>query len=290
MPTIFTRVKQQIGQLKHTLLDDVDNILHKDPAAQSRAEVVFTYAGFHARTAHRAAHALWQAKRPFLAKSVAYVARIITGIEIHPAATIGARLFIDHGTGVVIGETAEIGDDVTLYHGVTLGGVSWESGTKRHPTLGNNVIVGAGAKVLGAFLVGDNAKIGSNAVVVKPVADGVTMVGPVANKVVKKSVCTAKEDFLPTEAASSTKNTDKTASQPTKSNVNQSTQSFAAYGFKINDKDPTGELLHLLFYQLDVQSKQIERLESALCRLDPTFCKSDHVPIDMDQVLADYAI
>ena len=141
-----------------------------------------TYPGIHALILHRGAHCLWQNEQKLAARAFSYGSRIITGIEIHPAAKIGKRFFIDHGVGVVIGETAEIGNDVTLYHGVTLGGVSWNNG-KRHPTLEDGVIVGAGAKVLGPFTVGKGAKIGSNAVVVKPVPAGATMVGSAARMI-----------------------------------------------------------------------------------------------------------
>ena len=149
----------------------------RDPAARSKLEIFLLYPGVHAVLYHRVAHWLYRHHRFFLARCVSQWSRFWTGIEIHPGARIGRRVFIDHGMGVVIGETAEVGDDCTLYHGVTLGGTSLAEGTKRHPTLEPNVIVGAGAKVLGAFTVGEGARIGSNAVVVKPVAAGATIVG-----------------------------------------------------------------------------------------------------------------
>jgi serine O-acetyltransferase len=139
-------------------------------------EVLTCYPGFHALQLHRISHAFWRVKLRWLARFTSHITRFLTGIEIHPGATIGRRVFIDHGMGVVIGETAEIGDDCTLYHGVTLGGVSWNHG-KRHPTLGRGVVVGAGAKILGPFTVGDKAKVGSNSVVVKAVPAGATVVG-----------------------------------------------------------------------------------------------------------------
>jgi serine O-acetyltransferase len=151
-------------------------VFERDPAARNAWEVITCYPGFHAMMTHRLAHMLWGAGCKWLARFVSHIGRWITGIEIHPGATIGRRFFIDHGMGVVIGETAEIGDDCTLYHGVTLGGTSWNKG-KRHPTLGKGVVIGAGAKVLGPITVGDNAKIGSNAVVVKNVPAGATAVG-----------------------------------------------------------------------------------------------------------------
>lgn len=156
--------------------EDIASVFDRDPAARSTWEVVTCYPGFHALRFHRLAHALWEMKLRWLGRWVSNMGRWMTGIEIHPGATIGRRFFIDHGMGVVIGETAEIGDDVTLYHGVTLGGTSWNKG-KRHPTLRDGVVIGAGAKVLGPIVVGEGAKIGSNAVVVKDVPAGASAVG-----------------------------------------------------------------------------------------------------------------
>ena len=156
--------------------EDIRCVFGRDPAARSVFEVITCYPGFHALQLHRLNHALWMLGLRWLARLGSHITRFLTGIEIHPGAVIGRRVFIDHGMGVVIGETAEIGDDCTLYHGVTLGGVSWNKG-KRHPTLGRGVVVGAGAKILGPFTVGDEAKIGSNSVVVKAVPAGATVVG-----------------------------------------------------------------------------------------------------------------
>jgi serine O-acetyltransferase len=156
--------------------EDIRCVFERDPAARTAWEVFTTYPGVHAVWAHRLAHALWERDLRWLGRWLSTLARLLTGIEIHPGAQIGRRFFIDHGMGVVIGETAVIGDDCTLYHGVTLGGTSWQKG-KRHPTLGNDVVVGAGAKVLGPIEVGDGARIGSNAVVLKPVPPGATVVG-----------------------------------------------------------------------------------------------------------------
>ncbi|OHC89516.1 MAG: serine O-acetyltransferase [Sideroxydans sp. RIFOXYB12_FULL_59_6] len=156
--------------------EDIASVFARDPAARTTFEVLTCYPGLHARIFHRLSNTLWHAGFKWLARFVSHLARWFTGIEIHPGATIGRRFFIDHGMGVVIGETAEIGDDVTLYHGVTLGGTSWKEG-KRHPTLANGVVVGAGAKILGPILIGANAKIGSNAVVVKDVPAGATAAG-----------------------------------------------------------------------------------------------------------------
>jgi len=162
---MFTRIRE-----------DINCVFERDPAARSTWEVITCYPGFHALLIHRLAHWLWRMKMRWLARWVSHVSRFLTGIEIHPGAKIGRRTFIDHGMGVVIGETAELGDDCTLYHGVTLGGTTWNQG-KRHPTLGRGVVIGAGAKLLGPIVVGDGAKIGSNAVVVKDVPRGATAVG-----------------------------------------------------------------------------------------------------------------
>ncbi len=156
--------------------EDVRCVLDRDPAARNAFEIITCYPGVHALLAHRLCHWLWTRRLRWLARFISMLARAVTGIEIHPGARIGRRLFIDHGVGVVIGETAVVGDDVTLYHGVTLGGISTARG-KRHPTVGNQVVVGAGAKVLGPVLIGDGARIGSNAVVLKHVPEGATMVG-----------------------------------------------------------------------------------------------------------------
>jgi len=156
--------------------EDIGSVFERDPAARSTLEVLLTYPGLHAVWIHRLSHRLWRWRLKLLARVLSQLTRWFTGIEIHPGATIGNRFFIDHGMGVVIGETAEIGDDCTLYHGVTLGGTSWEK-AKRHPTLGKNVVVGAGAKILGPITIGDNARVGSNSVVVKDVPAGATVVG-----------------------------------------------------------------------------------------------------------------
>jgi len=162
---MFTRFQEEIAV-----------VFERDPAARNTWEVVTCYPGFHALLVHRLAHWLWSERLRWIARFVSHLGRWLTGIEIHPGAQIGRRFFIDHGMGVVIGETAEIGNDCTLYHGVTLGGTSWSKG-KRHPTLGNGVVLGAGAKILGPITIGDRARVGSNAVVVKDVPPGATAIG-----------------------------------------------------------------------------------------------------------------
>ena len=156
--------------------DDIKAVFDRDPAARSIPEIIFCYPGFHAMCFYRLGNALWERKFYFMARFFSHLGRFFTGIEIHPGARIGRGFFIDHGMGVVIGETAEIGENCTLYHGVTLGGTSWAK-EKRHPTLGDNVVVGAGAKVLGPFTVGSNSRIGANSVVIKEVPPNSTVVG-----------------------------------------------------------------------------------------------------------------
>jgi len=163
--------------LLKNLREEIDATLARDPAARSRLEVVLCYPGFHALVYHRLAHWLWRHRWFLAGRFVSHVGRVLTGIEIHPGAHIGKRVFIDHGMGVVIGETAEVGDDVTLYQGVTLGGTSLTRGAKRHPTLGNGVIVGSHAQILGPFRVGDGARIGAQALVQSEVPEGARMVG-----------------------------------------------------------------------------------------------------------------
>lgn len=256
---------QKIKDLKNAINDDLEAVLDRDPAARNKAEIFITYPGIHARTLHRAAHALWEHEYKFLARSLSHIGRVMTGIEIHPAAKIGKRLFIDHGMGVVIGETAEIGDDVTLYHGVTLGGVSWEKGAKRHPTLGDHVVVGAGAKILGGFTVGHHAKIGSNAVVVKPVANHATMVGSAARMINK---------------------IDKAQNSPQVSQAQSQAadELFNAYGLKPDTQDPVATSLAALLAHIQTQDKRIDELQTAICKLDPQFCKQTIKPICHDDV------
>ena len=169
-----------------TLNYNLSRIVENDPAARSKLEVLLLYPCIHVQIAHRLSHFLYKHKWFFLARLISQIARFFTGIEIHPGATIGKGLCIDHGMGVVIGETAEIGDDVLIYHGVTLGGTGKDKG-KRHPTIGNGVVIGAGAKVLGPIKVGNNAKIGANAVVVKDVPEGATAVGIPAKNIIRTS-------------------------------------------------------------------------------------------------------
>lgn len=181
------------------IINDAKEIAKRDPAAKSIFEVVFLYAGFHAIVAHRISHFLYKKKLFFLARLLSQIARFFTGIEIHPGAKIGKGLFIDHGMSVVIGETAEIGDNCTIYHEVTLGGTGKVKGEKRHPTIGNNVLIGAGAKILGPFTVGDNARIGANTFVCNEVDSDSTVVGVkgrIVNKERKSTIASIELDQI----------------------------------------------------------------------------------------------
>ena len=174
----------KIIRIYKNIYEDANNIKEKDPAVKNILEVILLYQGFHILIYHRIAHLLYKHNLLFIARLISQLGRFITGIEIHPGAKIGRRLFIDHGMGIVIGETAEIGDDCTIYHGATLGGTGKDK-NKRHPTIGNNVMVGCGAKILGPITIGNNVKIGAGSIVLKPVEDNVTVVGVPAHVVRK---------------------------------------------------------------------------------------------------------
>ena len=219
------------------LRSDIQCILDRDPAARSRWEVLTCYPGLHAVVLHRPAHWFWTHGLRWLGRFTSHLARFLTGIEIHPGAKIGNRVFFDHAMGTVVGETAEIGDGCTIYQGVTLGGTSLYKGAKRHPTLGRDVVVSAGAKVLGGFEVGDGAKIGSNAVVIKPVPAGATAVGIPAR-------------ILQSKAGES-------------ADVAASEKKFSAYGITKED-DPLSQALHGLINSAAAQDHQIALLWQAL--------------------------
>ncbi|MCX7891923.1 MAG: serine O-acetyltransferase [Burkholderiales bacterium] len=217
--------------------EDVACIFERDPAAHSKWEIYAAYPGFHALLIHRLSHRLWSAGLRTFARWVSHVGRFLTGIEIHPGATIGRRVFIDHGMGVVIGETAEIGDDCTLYHGVTLGGTTWNKG-KRHPTLKSGVVVGAGAKVLGPIVVGEGAKIGSNAVVVKDVPPGATAVG-IPAKIIEGEREQARE-------------------------AHAAKLGFSAYGLSSSDDDPVAQAIRGLTDHTAELERKVAELSAAL--------------------------
>ena len=222
------------------LREDISSVFERDPAARTSWEVLTCYPGLHALFMHRVAHWFWTRRLRWLGRFISHLARFFTGIEIHPGATIGRRFFIDHGMGVVIGETAVIGDDVTLYHGVTLGGTSWNKG-KRHPTLEDGVVVGAGAKVLGPITVGTNAKVGSNAVVVKNVPAGTTAVGNPA-RVIDGEQAKRREEK---------------AGQ----------MGFSAYALSTNQDDPLAKAIHGL---LDHAVETDRRIEVLIRKLEST--------------------
>ncbi|MFZ1180866.1 MAG: serine O-acetyltransferase [Herbaspirillum sp.] len=219
------------------LREDISSIIERDPAARNAWEVLTCYPGLHAVMLHRIAHACWKSGLKWLGRLISQLARWLTGIEIHPGAIIGRRVFIDHGFGVVIGETAEINDDCTIYQGVTLGGTSLDRGAKRHPTLGRGVIIGAGAKVLGGFCIGDGAKVGSNAVVVREVPPGATAVGNPAHVIRKETPDTCEQ---------------------------AAARMFAAYGGVTPNDDPLSKALHSLIDQAAAQEHQTEAILAAI--------------------------
>lgn len=222
------------------LRSDIQCILERDPAARSAFEVLTCYPGLHAVVLHRLAHACWTHGLKWLGRFISHLGRFFTGIEIHPGAVIGERVFFDHAMGTVVGETAVIGDGCTIYQGVTLGGTSLYKGTKRHPTLGRDVVVSAGAKVLGGFEVGDGAKIGSNAVVIKPVPPGATAVGIPAR-------------IIPSKTGES-------------ADVTEAAPKFQAYGITQED-DPLSQAMRGLIDTTASQEHQIALLWQAIEKL-----------------------
>ena len=239
------------------LREDIRCILDRDPAARSAWEVLTCYPGLHALWMHRIANACWSHEWRWLGRFVSHLGRWFTGIELHPGATIGRRVFIDHGMGVVVGETAVIGDDCTIYQGVTLGGTSLAKGAKRHPTLERGVIVGAGAQVLGGFTVGEGARVGSNAVVVKEVPAGATAVGNPA-RILQQQADARRE------AA-----------------ANQ--MGFSAYGLASGD-DPLTQALHGLIDHAAAQQREIERLKQALAQAGIAVPDEPAAAIDAQQL------
>ncbi|MBF2718754.1 serine O-acetyltransferase [Psychrobacter sp. NG254] len=274
-----SKLFKSLVNIKKDLKEDVDAVFTRDPAARNSLEVILTYPGIHALILHRGAHCLWNNEQKLAARVISYGSRIITGIEIHPAAKIGRRFFIDHGVGVVIGETAEIGNDVTLYHGVTLGGVSWNNG-KRHPTLEDGVTVGAGAKVLGPFTVGKNAKIGSNAVVVKPVPAGATMIGSAARMISdhhdeKGNPLTTKvQDAKQQEKVAQAGESDEQTKDMTP--TAKRTNTFRAYGIDPYSQDPVAEAFAKMLEHIQQSENRLDQLQSAMCDIDPSFCKKKY--------------
>ena len=245
------RIKQRINLMLKQLKEDIQAVFARDPAARNTLEVLTTYPGIHALIMHRMAHELWKKECKGSARLLSSFSRFATGIEIHPGAKIGHRFFIDHGMGVVIGETAEIGDDVTLYHGVTLGGTTWNKG-KRHPTLEDGVVVGAGAKILGPFTVGKNAKVGSNAVVTKAVPADTTAVGNPARFISKDK---------PKDEAE------------TRRRDYAESIGFQPYAATQDQSDPILEGMRVLLDRIQLNEKRMNTLCQRLSLLDPTFKK-----------------
>ncbi|WP_213879072.1 serine O-acetyltransferase [Pseudomonas sp. dw_358] len=241
------------------LREDIQGVFHRDPAARNAFEVLTCYPGLHAIWIHRGAHALWVMNFKWPARMLSNFARWMTGVEIHPGAKVGRRFFIDHGMGIVIGETAEIGNDVTLYQGVTLGGTSWNKG-KRHPTLEDGVVVGAGAKVLGPFTVGAGAKIGSNAVVTKAVPPGATAVG-IPGRII------AKGD----------------GEQDAKRKAMAEKIGFDAYGLSEDMPDPVARAIGQLLDHLHAVDGKLDGMCGALTRLGSDY-RAGELPALQDEV------
>ncbi len=220
--------------------EDINCVFARDPAAQSVFEVITAYPGFHAILIHRVSHYFWNKGFKWLARFISHVSRWLTGIEIHPGAVLGRRFFIDHGMGVVIGETAVVGDDCTVYHGVTLGGTTWKKG-KRHPTLHNGVVIGAGAKILGPIEIGENARVGSNSVVLKPVPAGATVVGIPGH-------------ILDRKARRPSAQGDQIASK----------MGFDAYGATADMPDPVANAINRMLDHIHLLDQQIEGMKQVL--------------------------
>lgn len=250
------------------LKQDIQAVFARDPAARNTLEVLLTYPGIHALIMHRVAHQLWQNQFKGSARGLSSLNRFLTGIEIHPGAKIGKRFFIDHGMGVVIGETAEIGDDVTLYHGVTLGGTTWNTG-KRHPTLQDGVVVGAGAKILGPFVVGKNAKIGSNAVVTKAVPDDATVVGNPARYILK--------EYHDSQNPQSLRHQDDVRRMDYAKSLG-----FQAYAAAPNVSDPVMDAFRILLDHMQKTDQRLEAICSSLSDVNPDFCMQHQKPLSKD--------
>jgi serine O-acetyltransferase len=221
---------------KH-IKEDISVVFERDPAARTHWEIITTYPGVHALIIHRLSHWIWSKRFFWIARFISHIGRWLTGIEIHPGATIGRRVFIDHGMGVVIGETAVIGDDCTLYHGVTLGGTSWNKG-KRHPTLEQGVVIGAGAKVLGPIIIGKGAKIGSNAVVVKDVPENATAVG-IPARILEQETNKQRDDMAEKIG-------------------------FSAYAVSDNSNDPMTKAIHALLNHAAAQDVKLQEVMAQL--------------------------
>ena len=225
--------------------EDINCVFARDPAARNHFDVLTTYPGVHAIIIHRISHILWRKGLKWLARIFSNVARFFTGIEIHPAASIGRRFFIDHGMGVVIGETAVVGDDCTLYHGVTLGGTSWQAG-KRHPTLENDVVIGAGAKILGPITLASGVRVGSNAVVVKNASPNTTIIGIPGREIKRRSNQQKKREDIAKKMG------------------------FDAYGATQDTPDPVSNAIHRMLDHIHLMDEKMERMCTEMQRLGGT--------------------
>ncbi|HPQ95471.1 MAG: serine O-acetyltransferase [Thiothrix sp.] len=244
--------------------EDINCIFDRDPAARNVLEILTTYPGIHAILFHRMDHWLWQKGFKWLARLLSNIPRLYTGIEIHPGATIGRRFFIDHGMGIVIGGTAEIGDDCTLYQGVTLGGTSWKPG-KRHPTLADNVVVGAGAKVLGPITLGSGARIGSNAVVVKDVPEQMTVVGVPGREVKRRTVVEKRREAVAARLG------------------------FDAYGATQDMPDPVADTVNRLLDHIHLMHERMDNMCQELKRLDVGFDPGELPRLKVEKMACDEA-
>ncbi|MCL1048327.1 serine O-acetyltransferase [Shewanella abyssi] len=243
------------------LKDDIASIYHRDPAANGTIEILFNYPGMQAIWIHRISHKLWVRKWRLLARCLSTFSRWLTGVEIHPGATIGDRFFIDHGMGVVIGETAEIGNDCTLYHGVTLGGTTWQSG-KRHPTLGNNVVIGAGAKILGPITMNDGARVGSNSVVVKDVPMDTTVVGIPGRAVASPTEQSKEQSDRRTEMAKK--------------------YGFDAYAVAPDNPDPVANAIGQMLDHMHLMDSKVQEVCQAVQTLGGSVCTEKLPELEVD--------
>ncbi|MGS0676930.1 serine O-acetyltransferase [Shewanella sp. 0m-4] len=243
------------------LKDDIASIYHRDPAANGTIEILFNYPGMQAIWIHRVSHKLWVRNWRLSARCLSTFSRWLTGVEIHPGATIGDRFFIDHGMGVVIGETANIGNDCTLYHGVTLGGTTWQSG-KRHPTLGNNVVIGAGAKVLGPITMNDGARVGSNSVVVKDVPADTTVVGIPGRVVASPSAQSKETSQRRTEMAKK--------------------YGFDAYAVSPDNPDPVANAIGQMLDHMHLMDSKVQEVCQAVQTLGGSVCTEKLPELDVE--------
>ena len=265
-----------IGRMK----EDINSVFDRDPAARTTFEVLLNYPGLHAIWIHRLSHRLWRANWKLIARTISTFSRWLTGIEIHPGATLGRRFFIDHGMGVVIGETAEIGDDVTLYHGVTLGGTSWNTG-KRHPTLSDNVVIGAGAQVLGPITIGKGGKVGSNSVVVRDLPENATAVG-IPARIVNNNDSNGSSlldndlgEKLDTSLGKDSR--DKAAKK----------FGFDAYAFSADNPDPVAKAIGRLLDHMHLMDDRVSKLCKEVNNLGGDICPNDLPELNIGEFVED---